>query len=103
MPGIPDPLFAARVKLAVEGRLFGVAHEPLRVGRFEVMHRLGAGSMSIVYAARDLGRALERTGQREAACASYRRVLDRWGHAKPRSVTADDARARLARLGCAPR
>ena len=60
-------------------------------------------SWDAVRAARDLGRALETTGRLEAACASYRRVLERWGHAKPRSVTADDARARLARLACAPR
>jgi len=41
-------------------------------------------------------------GEREAACAAYGRVLDRWGEASPGSVTADDARARRAALGFTP-
>lgn len=53
-----------------------------------------------VRASRDLGRALEATGDREGACAAYQRVVDRWGDAAPRSVTADDARARRAALAC---
>jgi serine/threonine-protein kinase len=48
----------------------------------------------------DLGGALEASGDRAKACDAYRGVLDRWGHAKPRSVTADRARARMAALGC---
>jgi len=47
-----------------------------------------------------LGRAREASGDVPGACAAYRTVLDRWGHAKPRSVTADEARERLGRLGC---
>jgi serine/threonine-protein kinase len=35
-----------------------------------------------------------------AACAFYAKILLRWGHAKPRSVTADEARARERALGC---
>jgi serine/threonine-protein kinase len=45
-----------------------------------------------------LGRAREAHGDRSAACAAYRVVLGRWGHAH--SVTADEARERSARLGC---
>jgi hypothetical protein len=35
-----------------------------------------------------------------AACAYYAKILVRWGHPKPRSVTADEARARERALGC---
>jgi serine/threonine-protein kinase len=51
----------------------------------------------------DLGLALEARaaeGDKEAACHAYGTVLARWGHAKPRSLTAEDARARFAALGC---
>jgi serine/threonine-protein kinase len=48
-----------------------------------------------------LGRALEQSGDRAGACDAYAAVLARWGHAKPRSVTADEARARATKLGCA--
>jgi serine/threonine-protein kinase len=48
----------------------------------------------------DLGTALEAKGDRPGACDAYRVVLDRWGKAKPRSVTADKARARVAALSC---
>ncbi len=48
----------------------------------------------------DLGRALESQGDRDGACAAYGSVLARWGHARPRSVTADAARARAKALSC---
>jgi eukaryotic-like serine/threonine-protein kinase len=48
----------------------------------------------------DLGVALEARSDRAGACQAYGVVLARWGHAKPRSVTADDARARARALGC---
>jgi serine/threonine-protein kinase len=47
-----------------------------------------------------LGEALEQKGDEDGACAAYGRVLARWGHAKPRSVTADAARAHAKKLGC---
>lgn len=46
------------------------------------------------------GQALEAKGDGRGACAAYRAVLDRWGSAKPRSITADRARARIAALAC---
>jgi TolA-binding protein len=49
----------------------------------------------------DLGRALEQTGETAAACAAYAKVTERWGHAKPRSVTAEAAAAGFRRLRCA--
>jgi serine/threonine-protein kinase len=54
----------------------------------------------MVRASLDLGRAREALGDKGGACASYRRVLARWGDAKPRSVTADEARARAEKLSC---
>jgi serine/threonine-protein kinase len=50
----------------------------------------------------ELGLARERLGHSDSACTAYRAVLTRWGHAKPRSVTADAARDGMKRLGCAP-
>jgi serine/threonine-protein kinase len=51
-------------------------------------------------AAKLLGEALEAKGDVAGACAAHAEVLAHWGHAKPRSVTADIARARMAKLGC---
>jgi eukaryotic-like serine/threonine-protein kinase len=47
-----------------------------------------------------LGQAREAKGDARGACAAYREVIARWGQAKPRSVTADHARARVAALAC---
>ncbi|MEJ7732226.1 MAG: protein kinase [Polyangiaceae bacterium] len=47
-----------------------------------------------------LGQALEQTGDKPGACAAYDKALHRWGNAKPKSVTGDDARARSKALGC---
>ncbi len=47
-----------------------------------------------------LGVAREKKGDGAGACAAYQRVLGTWGHAKPRSVTADRARARMKAIGC---
>lgn len=56
----------------------------------------------LVDGARDrflLGQALE-ASDHEASCAQYTSVLARWSNAKPRSVTAEKARARSRALGC---
>lgn len=47
-----------------------------------------------------LGRAYEAKRDKSKACAAYRVVLDRWGKARPKSVTADKARERTKLLGC---
>jgi serine/threonine-protein kinase len=47
-----------------------------------------------------LGRAREAKGDPQGACAAYRVVVDRWGQARPRSVTAEAAAERLAALRC---
>jgi serine/threonine-protein kinase len=46
------------------------------------------------------GRLDEESGNTPSACAHYAKILERWGHAKPRSVTADEARAHATKLGC---
>jgi serine/threonine-protein kinase len=50
----------------------------------------------------DYGLALEATGDPAGACTSYRDLLAAWGTAKPRSLSAEKARARVAALRCAP-
>ena len=47
-----------------------------------------------------LGQAREAKGDVAGACAAYAVVRDRWGKAKPRSVTAKSAIARMAALKC---
>ncbi len=49
-----------------------------------------------------LGMAREAAGDKDGACAAYRVVRDRWGKARPRSVTADKAAERARALSCAP-
>jgi len=49
-----------------------------------------------------LGQALELNKDTAGACVAYQVVSKRWGTAKPRSITADHARARIAALHCAP-
>jgi hypothetical protein len=52
----------------------------------------------------ELGRVLEHAGDTPGACAQYRKVIAAWGSAKPRSLTAAQARERSRALSCdAPR
>jgi serine/threonine-protein kinase len=54
----------------------------------------------VVRANLELGELYEQAGDTASACARFAKVLDRWGSASPRSVTADEARAHAAKLGC---
>ncbi|WP_394844383.1 protein kinase [Pendulispora brunnea] len=47
-----------------------------------------------------LGMAKEKQGDTAGACSAYRTVLDRWGKATPRSVTAIEAEKRRRALAC---
>jgi serine/threonine-protein kinase len=47
-----------------------------------------------------LGMAREAAGDKAGACAAYKVVRDRWGKAKPRSVTAEKAAERMRGAGC---
>jgi serine/threonine-protein kinase len=48
-----------------------------------------------------LAQTYDQKGDKAKACAAYARVLDRWGAARPKSVSAERARQRAAALGCA--
>ena len=48
-----------------------------------------------------LGLAREANGDAKGACAAYQVVVDRWGKARPPSVTAEKAIARTRALSCA--
>jgi len=54
-----------------------------------------------MHASHELALALASKGDRAGACAADRAVVEQWGHARPRSVTADAAREHLRALGCA--
>ena len=58
--------------------------------------------MTRVQAQLGLGLSLEARGDAAGACSAYAKVLSRWGRAKPRSVTAEEARARSKALACPP-
>jgi serine/threonine-protein kinase len=49
-----------------------------------------------------LGMAREAKQDKAGACAEYRVVRERWGKAKPRSVTAERASERMRAAGCSP-
>jgi serine/threonine protein kinase len=48
----------------------------------------------------ELGGVLERAGDAPGACAQYEKLIRTWGSAKPRSVTATQARDRARALKC---
>jgi serine/threonine-protein kinase len=48
-----------------------------------------------------LAQAREARGDQAGACRDYQSIVARWGQAKPHSVTAEKAAARLATLSCA--
>jgi serine/threonine-protein kinase len=48
----------------------------------------------------DLGEAREASGDHDGACRAYASVVAHYGAPKPRSVTAEQARARAAHLAC---
>jgi tetratricopeptide (TPR) repeat protein len=87
-----------RVKL-LAGRL-----EDARADLERAAHHCDAlGSVERVRARALLGDVYAAAGKSEAACDEYAAVLAAWGHAKPRSVTAEAAREAAARLSCPKR
>jgi serine/threonine-protein kinase len=53
-----------------------------------------------IWARFSLGQTYEARGERDRACAAYESVLSAWRNARPRSTTADAARAKVAALAC---
>ncbi len=53
-----------------------------------------------VHASLLLGRAREKAADRATACVAYGEVASRWGAAKPRSISGDEAKIAMARLAC---
>jgi serine/threonine-protein kinase len=82
-------LLAGRVDEALPGLERAAAncaafHNPIETQRYRLL----------------LGRAREARGDTRGACEAYRGVVDRWGAAKPRSMSAEQARARFDALDC---
>jgi hypothetical protein len=50
-----------------------------------------------------LGEARAAKGDRSGTCAAYGELLEHWGAAKPRSLTAEKARRRRPELHCSPK
>jgi hypothetical protein len=95
------PTFPAHVLVGHTYRLAGRNEEAIAALRRGVAActLLGEG-ITTTRGSFDLGQVLESAGDTAGACDAYRVVLARWGHAKPRSVTADRTRARWNALGC---
>jgi hypothetical protein len=75
------------------------AREPLALVTRSCM---GLGEpWAYVEAYEELGQALEALNDPAGACRAYAAVLTRWGNARPRSSSAEEARKRMAALHCA--
>jgi eukaryotic-like serine/threonine-protein kinase len=89
---------------AYEGRLFLHADDAARAAPLlEAAARVCNGFTSPFLGMRSqlwLGQAKEKLGDPAGACAAYAVVTERWGRAKPRSVTAEEAAQRAKALGC---
>ena len=104
-PATLDAQLRARQGRLLAGRIELLAGDPARAKEL-----LSAGLASCSLAAgapRDylrgklaLGQASERLGDMPGACQAYRGVIERWGKAIPKSVTAVEAHARATALGC---
>jgi serine/threonine-protein kinase len=102
-PPLVPPEAEKAVRAEMVGKVYALAGDPERAIPYL---RRGASTCfmmnSVASALRsrlELANALAQTGRREEARAQYAALLARWGHATPRSVSADEARAKLAALG----
>jgi serine/threonine-protein kinase len=95
------PTAAARAALGEVLRLKGAVSEalPLLASAYRACMTIDDPPWH-VFAAMHLGEAREASGDAAGACEAYRTVLDRWGGAKPRSITAEAARTRVRALAC---
>jgi serine/threonine-protein kinase len=88
------------------GRVYLLAGKPAQALPF--LRRSASSCLALSYpfehvqATLDMARALEQTDDRPGACDAYRKVVLQWGHAVPRSVSAEAARDGMKRLKCTP-
>jgi serine/threonine-protein kinase len=93
-PGAAADAFVGRTYL-----LAGRAAEALPMLEYAAKECLAPeDSFSYVAVNAWLGAARQETGDKAGACTAYGEVVRRWG--KSASVTAKDARAKMAALGC---
>ncbi len=52
-PGAREGVDTRRIAAELRARMFGIASDPVRIGRFVVLDRLGAGAMGVVFSAFD--------------------------------------------------
>lgn len=98
---LPDPLLAADIGRTMlhAGRLDDATRWLKRaVASCDVLAR----PIEHARALADLGDAYARAGRKNNACAAWDRLLRRWSHPQPASVTAQRVRARAQQLGCGP-
>jgi serine/threonine-protein kinase len=98
------PFRAASTWHAAEGNVYFLAGDATRA--LPMLQRGARACVALlrtaqrVHAELALGRARESVGDGKGACESYQRILTRWGAAKPRSVSAEEARRASTRLRC---
>ncbi|HEY8089224.1 MAG TPA: protein kinase, partial [Polyangiaceae bacterium] len=95
-PDVPADAFVGHAYLLARRTDEAVA----RLHRGAKACTLLADPFGTIHGFADLGAAEEARGAKAEACDAYRSVLDRWGHARPRSITAERARDRMTALGC---
>jgi len=104
LPDASRPLVVAGAEIAPVGHVYLLAG---RVDEAIAWLAPAAAACNVLTEAFDavhahlwLGEAREQKGDTAGACIEYAVVLARWGTAKPRSVSADEARAHQKSLGC---
>jgi tetratricopeptide (TPR) repeat protein len=102
---VPRPVLSRRdFSSSMFGQLYALSGSPGRALPYldQAVHSCWALRWPVGYtrATYLYGQALEETGDTAGACDAYSDILARWGKAKPESVTANKARARMRAIRC---